>query len=161
MATKKRQYKCGTCKELGHNARKCPTKAASAVAAPAKAEALPVVETVVEAATPAPEIPTAPPEPETNVSAQVAIDGNADLVGGHRKANTRPAAPAAPYDCPTCGRVGILVLCKLEDGSNALRCEHCMNKSPLKSIMKWGARPEDLPNGQRGVKPAEGRLFGQ
>lgn len=148
--TKKKQYKCGGCGDLGHNKRACPSKGVTvAVKEPV---GVPVEVAQVEGT------PVGTPVEETIVSPQVAIDGNADLVSGHRSPNTRPVAPAAPFDCPTCLRVGILALCELEDGCKALRCEYCMNKSPLKSILKWGAFPEDKPASQGG-KAADGRLF--
>ncbi len=145
---KKKQYKCGGCGDMGHNKRACPKKAAAkpaeAKAADAPAEEPVAVGSVVE---------------EPDRSAKVSIDGNSDLVEGHRTPNTRPAAPAAPYDCPTCSRVGVLALCELEGGGIALRCEYCMNKTPLKTIIKWGASPSDKPVGQGGKLTANGRLF--
>lgn len=144
---KKRQYKCGGCGDVGHNKRACTKTQATT---PDAADA-PVVEETVVVGTPVEEPPQSP---------KIAIDGSADLVQGHRTPNTRPVAPAAPYDCPTCARVGILALCELEGGSVALRCEHCMNKSPLKTILKWGAFPSDKPASQ-GHLTAGGRLFKQ
>lgn len=138
----KRTYKCGACKELGHNARTCPTKAAKAAPAPAP--------------TPAPAPAPAPvPEPKTEESpvpedpAHHPMDGSVDLVHGFKAPSGRPAVPAAPYECSTCERVGILVLVELEGGASALRCEHCQNKTPIKSILKWGAFPSDKPKQPR------------
>jgi DNA-directed RNA polymerase subunit RPC12/RpoP len=121
--TKKRQYKCGYCKELGHNARKCPTKIAEA--------ATPVVDTPAE------------PEPAPEPVAQVVLSHTTDLTA--TKQPSPPAVRPAPYECDACGRVGILALLELQDGNKALRCEHCMNKASPKMILKWGASPGDAP----------------
>jgi len=100
---KKTQYKCGGCGTLGHNKRACPQKTAASDPAPA------VLKGSDPADAPAAEpVVVGSPVEEPPPSPKIAIDGNSDLVDGHRTPNTRPVAPAAPYDCPTCSRVGIL-----------------------------------------------------
>jgi hypothetical protein len=71
-------------------------------------------------------------------------------------ADTGTAATAAPYRCPKCNSVAILVVVKVKDHNKSFkkerdifmgetRCEKCMNKpSPSDLILKWGAKPGEV-----------------
>lgn len=137
MTKTKRTYKCGGCGELGHNKRTCPQKSAT----PAATATATVEPSTVE-----------PPvlDPEPTPTTQLPLDGSVDMTVGRRGDTGRPEVPAAPYDCPACERIAVLVLVELQDGNKALRCEHCLNSSPVKTILKWGAFPKDKPEGQQG-----------
>lgn len=127
---KRRTYRCGKCGENGHNARTCPTKAVAAVKVEAKAVGL-LTET---------------PEPAAKApEGQFPLDGTSDLTVARRTGPSEPAAPAAPYDCPACNQVAVLVLVERPDATPALRCEKCHNSSPITKILKWGASPKDKP----------------
>ena len=128
---KKRIYKCGGCGELGHNKRTCPNKEGA-------------IQRVVAVEEPpiAAEPEVVEEKEEAHVQPQMPLDGSVDLINGFRKPTGRPVAPAAPYECAACGRVGILVLVELVAGGKALRCEHCQNKTPVKTILRWGATPD-------------------
>jgi hypothetical protein len=66
------------------------------------------------------------------------------------------AATAAPYRCPKCNAVAILVVVKVKDYNASfkagedvfkgeMRCEKCMNKpAPSDLILKWGASPGEV-----------------
>lgn len=131
---KRRAYRCGKCGENGHNARTCPTKAVAAVKAEAEA-----VDALAE--TPKPEAPK-----HTAPEGQFPLDGTSDLTEARRTGpSDRPAVPAAPYECPACHQVAVLVLVELRDTQKALRCEKCRNSTPISKILKWGALPKDKP----------------
>jgi hypothetical protein len=63
------------------------------------------------------------------------------------------AATAAPYRCPKCNQVAILLIAQVKDyvasqraGKDVFkgdqRCEQCMNKpDPCNLILIWGAKP--------------------
>ncbi len=123
----KRTYKCGSCGEKGHNARKCPGKAEATTTAVAPAK----TEEKVEAK---------PPQPP------IAMNSTQDLTSDHRKKVDRPARPAAPFECPSCLRCGILAIIQNEQDQKLVRCEYCYTKCRPKLILKWGALPEDKPD---------------
>lgn len=138
MAEKKRTYKCGKCGESGHNARKCPQSEVK------KAD---ITVTVDEPVAVEPEV-TEEPEAEKVEEApagQVALNTNQDISLNYDKEAARPARPPAPFECPTCLRVGILALLELNGGSKVLRCEHCYTQANPIKILKWGALPGDKP----------------
>jgi len=127
-ATKKakRTYKCGSCGEKGHNARKCPKTKAAVTATP---------EVTAPAEVKAPE----------SVNPPVALSSTQDLTSALRRKNDRPARPASPFECPACLRVGILAIIENEQKQKLMRCEYCYTKCTPKLILKWGAMPEDKP----------------
>jgi len=129
MAKTKGMYKCGKCGNLGHNARTC---AQAKVAPPAAAPAAAPIEAqaVEEKPDPGPQIP---------------MGETMDLTAARRGPSGRPINAPSPFECPTCLRVGVLVLVELEQGAKQLRCEHCHNKVKVKIILKWGAQPGDKP----------------
>lgn len=135
--TKSRKtYKCGKCQATGHNARTC-----KAVKSPVTA----VVELPVE---PPVEPPVELPVEETKVEPTpvvVPMDETQDLTKTRRGTSGRPTAPPAPYTCPSCSQIGVLVLVEYADGKTALRCENCRNSTPIVKILKWGALPADKP----------------
>jgi hypothetical protein len=149
-------YKCGKCGETGHNARRCglttptapktakTTSTTSTGQAPAPVDAPTPVAVGVTEADEEPAKPAAV-KAAAQVSPQVALSRTQDLTSDHRRPETRPARPAAPFECPSCSRVGILVLLQLEDGRKQLRCEHCYTKARATQILKWGALPEEKP----------------
>jgi hypothetical protein len=65
-------------------------------------------------------------------------------------------ATAAPYRCPKCNQVAIIVIVRVKDYNESFktgkelfmgetRCEQCMNKpNPAELILKWGARPDEV-----------------
>ena len=85
MAKGRGSYKCGKCSKTGHNARKCPQKTAK-VTAPEPVAKAEVTEEF-----------TSPP---------VAISQTQNIMDDAREVPSRPARPPAPFDCPSCGRVG-------------------------------------------------------
>lgn len=146
-------YTCGKCGIKGHNARKCPTKEASKPTT-IKVTDGPTLGTpeglsekkaeIIAAITKKAEPADAPaPAREVGPIEQVVLSKSQDLT--KRQKNTRPARPPSPYDCPTCKRVGVLVLVELEDETPQLRCEHCHNQVKCNVILKWGAAPIDKP----------------
>lgn len=137
-----RTVSCGGCGQDGHNKRTCPSKGAPTTAT---AVAPPPVVTSPEPApppapTPKPVAPTKTYKPPTRVR---------EAPTGDRGT----AATAAPYRCPKCNQVAILVIVKVKDyvrsqqtGKEVFkgdqRCEQCLNKpDPTTLILKWGARP--------------------
>jgi len=126
----KRTYKCGSCGDLGHNSRKCPSKADPAA-------------TVAALAPPAPE---AKETAEVTVQPPIAMSATQDVTSDHRKKDDRPARPAAPFECPSCLRCGILAIIQNEQDQKLVRCEYCYTKCRPKLILKWGALPEDKPD---------------
>jgi len=126
---KKTTYRCGKCKQEGHNARACPNNSTTEVK---------TVE--VEDTTP-------PPEPEA-----IPEHPSGDLVSKRRKGST-PSSPGC-FECPRCLKIGVLVLVEAESGRDIndklitreeMRCEMCHTNSPVKTILKWGAQPKDNP----------------
>lgn len=134
----KRTVTCGKCKGEGHNARTCLNTAS-------KSEVKKSPITVTEAVVPDPpvqkktKIDTRKPEPRPRREAPTADTGT--------------AASAAPYRCPACNQVAILVIVRVKDFNESfkkgreiykgeMRCEQCMNKpNPAELILKWGAAP--------------------
>jgi len=146
--SKKRTITCGVCQATGHNARTCPSRTG------------PVKEEVAASSEPE-AAPPPPPQPK-----KTKIDMGED---DERRRNTVPrreaptadtgtAATAAPYQCPKCNSVAVLVAVKVKDQEQTskkqydvfksdTRCEKCMNKpTPSDLILKWGVRPgEEVP----------------
>lgn len=135
---KKKSVTCGKCGNTGHNARTCSAEAEPVLeeVAVAKVEKGPI--TVEE--TKAPEKLPPAPSPRARLAPT---------------ADTGTAATAAPYRCPKCNAVDILVIVKVKDHNESFkkgrdiykgdtRCQSCMNKpNPAELILKWGARPDE------------------
>ena len=62
---------------------------------------------------------------------------------------------AAPYPCPKCGQIAVLVIVRVKDHDQSFkqkkdvfkgetRCEKCFNKPPSDLILKWGAAPDEV-----------------
>lgn len=130
MAKKRGSYKCGSCGESGHNARKCPKKDETQPAPKSDSKAEENPEPVVEVE----EQPGA-----------VALHTNQDIAINYNKEDARPARPPAPFECPVCLRVGILALLEVSGGKKIMRCEHCYTKANPTKILKWGALPSEKP----------------
>jgi DNA-directed RNA polymerase subunit RPC12/RpoP len=141
MSKKRRTYKCGKCGNNGHNARTCPTKADVSKAVTTTKPTPAPTPVVAEATTPA----EAPVEDDPAPTGQFPLDGSSDLTIARRTSTETPKVPAAPYNCPSCHQVAVLVLVELLDGKQALRCEKCRNSTPISKIVKWGAFPKDKP----------------
>ena len=123
---KRTTYKCGKCGETGHNARTCTGGKSSTS-----------TEQVSDSSSAVIEKPTPP---------TVALSTTEDLTAIRRLSKeSRPVNVPSPFTCPTCQRVGILVLIETPEGNRQLRCEYCQNKTPVKIIHKWGAVPGDKP----------------
>ena len=138
MTKKRKTYKCGKCKATGHNARTCPTKGTKSKKAESK-KAADVAETVKA------EVAAVDTLTETT-KPQFPLDGSTDLTKVRRGEPTgKPAVPAAPYTCPSCSQIAVLVLVELPDTKVRLRCEKCHNSTPISKILKWGAMPKDKP----------------
>jgi len=143
-SSQKRTYKCGACNELGHNARTCPNKGAPATE-PVSVVQEATVEVVTETVAEVPAEVEEPAPTSVHRQTELPMDGSVDLTARRGAPTGRPDVVAAPYDCPACTSVSVLVLVELEGGQKALRCESCRNSSPIKSILKWGASPADKP----------------
>jgi hypothetical protein len=142
-----RTVKCGGCGNEGHNTRTCPSKeaprseTATATATPPE----PVVETKTEAKT---EVPPPPVPKKTRIDTREARPRREAPTG-----DRGTAATAAPYRCPKCNQVAILVVVRVKDhvlsqraGRDIFkgdqRCEQCLNKpDPTTLILKWGVKP--------------------
>jgi hypothetical protein len=138
----KRTVTCGKCKETGHNARTCPTSAKAEV------KKGPVTSSVTEV-----------PDPPKKKGTKTRIDMRVEEDRERRRqreaptADTGTAATAAPYRCPKCNAVDILVIVRVKDHSASfkkgtdvftgeMRCQSCMNKpQPAELILVWGAKP--------------------
>lgn len=135
---KARTVTCGKCKEPGHNARTCPTKkkikSSKDIPAPPITGSKTKVDSRFE-------------QTERRMSTVPKRDApTADL----------SATNAAPYRCPKCNAVAILVIVKVKDHDASFkkkeeifkgetRCEKCMNKPvPSDLILKWGAKPGEV-----------------
>jgi hypothetical protein len=131
---KKRTVKCGKCGEEGHNARSCK-----------EAE---VVEESKEV-----------PPPPTQKKTKINLSDEDQFNPRKRSAPTADfgaKASAAPYRCPKCNAVAILVIVRVKDHNASFkkkreifkgeqRCEQCMNKpNPAELILKWGAKPGEV-----------------
>lgn len=144
--TKKRTVTCGHCKTQGHNSRTCPAKA-------------PKVESK-------PEIKSSADIPDPPVDRKTRLDMR-DEEQDHRRQHKIPPRDAptkgvhssndvAPYRCPKCNAVAILVVVKVKDHNASFkrqrdvfkgetRCEQCFNKpQPSDLILKWGAMPDEV-----------------
>lgn len=145
----KRVYKCGKCGNKGHNARTCKGSTAAPVTTVVENTVTTTDDTTTttETTATADEEPASEPAPKPEPP-RVVMSETKDLTVIDR----RPTASSnvSPYNCETCGQVGVLVLLELEDGAKALRCEHCMNKVRAKQILTWGAKPGDGPTGAGG-----------
>jgi hypothetical protein len=132
-----RTVSCGGCGQDGHNKRTCPSRTSTTPAAPIAVAEPP--KKVVEAAKPTPPNPRAHKPPTRQREAPTGDRGT--------------AATAAPYRCPKCNSVAILVIVRVKDyvksqqqGKDVFkgdqRCEQCMNKpDPCSLILVWGASP--------------------
>ncbi len=128
--SKTRTVTCGKCGNTGHNARTCKA-----------------TET--------------PPPPTTRRTTKIDMreEERRESKVPRRSAPTADlgtAATAAPYQCPKCNSIAILVAVRVKDHGTSfkkgedvfkseLRCEQCMNKpSPSDLILKWGAKPGEV-----------------
>jgi len=130
-AKNKRTVTCGKCKETGHNARTCPTAAA-----------------------PKTEVPTPPVPQKTKLPDEERRMSTVPKREAPTASNS--GAMAAPYRCPKCNAVAIIVIVRVKDHNESFksgkevfkgetRCEQCMNKpTPAELILKWGARPNEV-----------------
>lgn len=131
--TRRTGYKCGGCGESGHNARTCPNKNRTA-----------------EVTQPDGFVEKKPkPSKAKRKENEVPVEASVDVLAGNKADTT--TSPGA-FECPNCLKAGVLVLVELQTGNKMLKCEHCFNKTPIKEIVKWGARPTDKPKGQQGGK---------
>ena len=133
--TEKRTVTCGKCKETGHNARTCPTPAT--------------------AAAPKTEVPT-PPVPQKEVLTKDEERRMSTVPKRDAPTASNSGSTAAPYRCPKCNQVAIIVIGRVLDHNATFktgedvfkgetRCEQCMNKpTPAELILKWGARPNEV-----------------
>lgn len=132
----KRKVTCGKCKQTGHNARTCKTN----------------VETpeppapVIEVPKPEKKI-NLPPPPEPAEERRMRVPKRPAPTAGIASVNN-----FAPYRCPKCSQVAILVAVRVKDHYASqkkertiykaeTRCEKCFNKPPAELILKWGMRP--------------------
>lgn len=144
----KRTVACGGCGGEGHNKRTCPNKGTAEAPAVAPATAEPPVTTSV-------------PETVAKVEpVKKAVPPKEDAPSPRRReaptADRGTASTAAPYRCPKCNQVAILVIARVRDyvasqrtGKDVWkgdqRCEQCMNKpDPCNLILKWGAKPGEM-----------------
>jgi hypothetical protein len=140
----KRTVACGGCGADGHNKRTCPSK--GAIGSPVTATAEPPVTTS------APEV-----KAEVVAPKPVVLPKGREVVSTRKReaptADRGTAATAAPYRCPKCNQVAILVIVRVKnyvasqtEGKEVWRgdqrCEQCMNKpDPCSLILVWGAKP--------------------
>lgn len=129
-------YKCGRCGDNGHNARTCTNKFQPSLDQRIDEETA-VLNKILQ--------PRPPIKKDTTSVGQVPLSTTQDLTYRPVEDVKTLSRPPSPYDCPTCKRVGILVLVELEDSTPQLRCEHCHNQVRCKVILKWGAAPLDKP----------------
>lgn len=134
---KKRTVTCGSCGKTEHNARTCPDKATKAPEA---------TKAKKEIKSPLPALPVPAEEKR-----QHRVPKRSAPTAG-----TQAASDAAPYRCPKCNSVKLLVVVKMKDhlashktGRDVFvgetRCEDCFNKpAPSDLILKWGAMPNEV-----------------
>ena len=133
-STKKRTVKCGKCGAEGHNVRSCTSGTKKKITSSA-------------------DIPPPPVKKKTRVDLR---DERRLSKVPRRDAPTAGRDTPAPYRCPKCNNVAILVAVKIKNHDESfkqkkeifmsdLRCEKCMNKpSPSDLILKWGASPDEV-----------------
>jgi hypothetical protein len=136
MPKKKRTVTCGKCKGKGHNARSCTAGEKGGV------QKSTITTTTVE-------VPDPPTKKKTRIDTRERPRREAPT------ADIGTAATAAPYRCPKCNAVAILVIVRVKDWvasskkgrdvyTGQTRCEQCMNKpTPAELILKWGASPDE------------------
>jgi hypothetical protein len=123
-AKKKRVITCSKCSKTGHNARTCK-------------EGL-------------------KPKPEPKKKTKKTPTPVAKRKGAPKRERPAPTrgneSAAAPYDCPRCNQIAVLVVVKVKDNNKTylagkdvftteMRCEKCFQKPPTDLIVKWGAHP--------------------
>ncbi len=155
----KRTVTCGKCKEKGHNARSCTVSKAEGSAPTEPSTAVGPTTVVEEAEAKVTEKKAVTPKHKTRIDMrEVDAEPRRMSTVPKREAPTADTSgsQAAPYRCPKCNSVAILVIVKVKDYvasqkkekevfKGDMRCEQCMNKpSPSDLILKWGARPGEV-----------------
>lgn len=137
----KRTVTCGKCKGQGHNARTCTAGKKTEIKSSKDIPPPPITGRKTK-------IDSRFEQTERRMSKVPKRDAPT--------ADTGSAASAAPYRCPKCNAVAILVIVKVKDFDASfkkkkevfkgeMRCEKCMNKpAPSDLILKWGASPGEV-----------------
>ena len=149
-ATKKRKGKrtvtCGKCKKTGHNSRTCkPTAETTA----------PVVKKEIKSSADIPPPPTKKIRTKIDERREKAVRRNVVPKRDAPTAGNTSVNDYAPYRCPKCHQVAILVVVRVKDHGATFRlkkdvfvpetrCEKCFTKPPSDLILKWGAYPNEV-----------------